>query len=123
MNKILLLIPRCMCNMKCTLTVKIGTFGYDCESHECNVKCQVYQLKKLCELYAIDYKVASDSSVKNIIKECKPNMVIGIACEKELIKFNDELDHSIKIINGNCKNSEINLSEIENLFNKIKNEL
>lgn len=121
-KKILLLIPTCMVNQsECVLSGKDGITGYKCISNNCSSNCQISQLKKICKLHNIFYKITGESGVKNIIDEEKPDTLIGIACKKELIKFKDISDYTIEIIDGNCKNSKINLLEATILLEEISN--
>lgn len=129
MTNVLLLIPKCMCKKECSLNKRIGTSGYSCKSNKDKcLDCQVYELKKLCDLHNIQYRIAGSKSVEKIIEEYKPDVVLGVACEKELIKFNDVLDYSF-VINGNkkcenkCDKSDMDLTEIKNFIEGINNGL
>lgn len=133
-KKILMLIPTCMINIKeCEFEAHSNIVGYKCSSRntECNKSCQVYQLKEICKIHGIHYRILGNSMVEKAINEYKPDSVIGIACENKLIEHIHQASQCVrinnieegKVCNNSCKESKINLSELENILDGVNNGL
>lgn len=76
-----LFLPHCTRNKNCP--AKLGKYGYECK--ECG-KCGIAKVKKAAEKmgYSV-YIVPGGSVVWKIIKDKKPEAVVGVACTKELV--------------------------------------
>jgi hypothetical protein len=79
-EKLLILLPHCLQNHECD--VRITGNVENCKA--CG-KCNIKNLVKLSQKYHVSISVATGGSVaRRIVVEKKPDMIIGVACEREL---------------------------------------
>ncbi|UCF56523.1 MAG: DUF116 domain-containing protein [Deltaproteobacteria bacterium] len=79
-EKLLILLPHCLQNHECD--VRITGNVENCKA--CG-KCNIKNLVKLSQEYHVSISVATGGSVaRRIVVEKKPDMIIGVACEREL---------------------------------------
>jgi len=79
-EKLLILLPHCLQNHECD--VRITGNVENCKA--CG-KCNVKNLVNLSQKYRVSISVATGGSVaRRIVVEKRPDMIIGVACEREL---------------------------------------
>jgi hypothetical protein len=100
-HELLIMLPRCL---KKSILKKITTF-----SKQSNISVVV---------------VPGGEMARRIINEKKPNAIISIACERDLVCGICDIDNRIKVIGipnirpeGPCKNTHIDLQEFEKAIN------
>ena len=120
-KKILVLLPRCLQYFDCSYNI-ISSIS-NCKS--CG-KCKIKDIILLNEKYNLDIKVAPGGNLaKMFVKEIDPEYIIAVACDVELILGIKEvypykvLSVSNIIVDKPCINTDVNVSNIENLLQKI----
>ena len=79
-DKILILLPHCLQNHECT--VRITGNVENCKA--CG-KCKIKDLVSLSEKYHVSMSVATGGTLaRRIVVEKKPDVIIGVACERDL---------------------------------------
>jgi hypothetical protein len=79
-EKILILLPHCLQNHDCS--VRITGNVENCEG--CG-KCKIKDLVALSEKYRVSVSVATGGTLaRRIVVEKKPDIIIGVACERDL---------------------------------------
>ena len=79
-EKILLLMPHCLQNSLCTFRLT-----YDVNNCKRCGKCCIAGLLKLSEQYGVKLVIATGGTIaRKIISECKPELIIAVACERDL---------------------------------------
>ena len=79
-EKLLILLPHCLQNHECD--VRITGNVENCKA--CG-KCNIKNLVKLSQRYHVSISVATGGSVaRRIVVEKRPDMIIAVACEREL---------------------------------------
>ncbi len=122
-SNIMLLLPHCLqlqsCGMKLTSDIR------NCK--KCG-KCIVYKLIELSDALSVDISVASGGTMaRKRLMEKRPDMVIAVACERDLLSgIRDTLPMPvIGVINqrpeGPCVNTTVDLERIAALVKRIKN--
>ena len=122
-SNIMLLLPHCLqlqsCGMKLTSDIK------NCK--RCG-KCIVHKLIELSHALSVGISVASGGTMaRKQLTEKKPDMVIAVACERDLLSgIRDTLPMPvIGVINqrpeGPCVNTTVDMERIAALIKRIKN--
>ncbi len=114
-SKILVLIPRCLQNSNCQQKVT-----EDVENCQRCGNCSIPDLLKLKNKYHYQLFMATGGTLaRQIIKDTKPQLILAVACERELFSGIKETKR-IPIIaipnqrpEGPCKNTKVDLKEIE----------
>jgi hypothetical protein len=79
-NKLLLLLPQCLQNHECGERITIDI--KNCKS--CG-KCKIKNLLSLSKKYDLHIAVATGGTLaRKIVYETRPDMIIGVACERDL---------------------------------------
>ena len=79
-EKILILLPQCIQNHECS--VRITGNVKNCKA--CG-KCKIKNLVEISEKYNISISVATGGTLaRKIVVDKKPEMIIGVACERDL---------------------------------------
>ncbi len=79
-ERLLLLLPHCLQNHECP--VRITGNVNNCK--RCG-KCKIKDLVGLSEKYNVDISIATGGTLaRRIVKEKKPHLIIGVACERDL---------------------------------------
>ncbi len=79
-SKLLILLPHCLQNHECT--VRITGNVEHCKA--CG-KCKIKDLVALSEKYHVSMSVATGGTLaRRIVVEKKPDVIIGVACERDL---------------------------------------
>ncbi|MFC1534424.1 DUF116 domain-containing protein [Thermodesulfobacteriota bacterium] len=79
-EKLLVLLPHCLQNHECT--VRITGDVMNCKA--CG-KCKIKDLAELSERYNVTISVATGGTLaRRIVIETKPDIIIGVACERDL---------------------------------------
>jgi hypothetical protein len=79
-EKLLILLPHCLQNHECT--VRITGKVDNCKA--CG-KCRIKDLVVLAEKYHVSMSVATGGTLaRRIVVEKKPDVIIGVACERDL---------------------------------------
>jgi hypothetical protein len=79
-SKLLILLPHCLQNHECT--VRITGNVENCKA--CG-KCKIKDLVVLSEKYHVSMSVATGGTLaRRIVVEKKPDVIIGVACERDL---------------------------------------
>lgn len=96
-DKLLILLPRCLSN---SLIKSITEFGKQTNIHV--------------------HTVSGGSLAREIIKKVRPEAIIGVACERDLLSGIQDVILKIPVLgipnkrpNGPCKNTQIDLQEME----------
>lgn len=120
-SKTLVLIPRCLQNSDCQN--KVAENVENCQ--RCG-NCPITDLLKLKDKYGYRLFVATGGSLaRQIIKKTKPELILAVACERELMSGIKEVKR-IPIITipnqrpeGPCKNTKVDLNELEQAFLRL----
>jgi hypothetical protein len=114
-EKLLILLPHCIQFHECD--VRITGNVENCKA--CG-KCKIKNLVKLSQKYRVSISVATGGSVaRRIVVEKKPDMIIGVACERELATgIQDTYPMPVYgILNnrpfGPCFDTDVNLELVE----------
>jgi len=79
-EKVLILLPHCLQNHECSVRIT-GDVG-NCKA--CG-KCKIKDLVSLSEKYHVSMSVATGGTLaRRIVVEKKPEVIIGVACERDL---------------------------------------
>ena len=79
-ERLLLLLPHCLQNHECS--VRITGNVDNCK--RCG-KCKIKDLVGLSQKYHVDISIATGGTLaRRIVKEKKPHLIIGVACERDL---------------------------------------
>lgn len=121
-NKISILLPHCIQKYDCTF--KITNDINNCKL--CGL-CDIADIIKLKDEFKnIDVKVASGGTLARLyLKEYRPNLVIAVACERDLISgINDAFPLLVygifnKIINTPCKDTKVSLEQIKSILREV----
>lgn len=117
----LVLLPHCIqledCELKITRDIRV------CK--KCG-KCDIKGLANIAEKYNLTMSVATGGTIaRRIVKETKPDIIIAVACERDLLSgIQDTYPLPvIGILNerpfGDCINTKVNVDTIEELIEKI----
>jgi hypothetical protein len=121
-KKIAILLPHCIqkydCNLKITNNIE------NCKL--CGL-CDISEIVKLKhEFQNIDIKVATGGTLARLyLKEYKPNLVIAVACKRDLTSgIRDSFPIPVygifnKIIKGPCKDTRIEVNEIRKVLREV----
>ncbi len=114
-ERLLLLMPHCLQNYDCT--VKITGNVDNCK--RCGT-CQIRDLVELAETYHTGLSVATGGTIaRRIVVERKPQLIIAVACERDLISgIQDSYPVPVYgIFNrrpyGPCFNTQVDLKEVK----------
>lgn len=120
-NRVLLLAPHCLQWDKCPH--KITRNISNC--HQCG-QCPVGAIVKLAEEMGITFAVATGGTLaRQIVKESRPQAVVAIACERDLISGMEDiapmpvLGLLNKRPNGPCFNTDVDLQELQHMLKLI----
>lgn len=121
-KKISILLPHCIQKYDCTF--KITNDIDNCKL--CGL-CDIADIIKLKDEFKnIDIKVASGGTLARLyLKEYRPNLVIAVACERDLISgINDAFPLLVygifnKIINTPCKDTKVSLEQIKSILREV----
>lgn len=121
-KKILILLPRCLQYFKCEHNVISSV-----ENCQLCGKCKIKDIMKIKEKYGLkDIKVAAGGKIAKIfVEEIKPDYIIAVACEIELILGIKEvfpykvLAINNIIVNKPCINTDVEIEKIENFVRQI----
>lgn len=79
-EKILVILPHCIQSSKCAIRIRNGLD--DCR--QCG-SCNVGEIKRLAGEYGVHVELATGgTSARKIILDTKPELVIAVACERDL---------------------------------------
>lgn len=119
-KNIALLLPHCIQNYDCPF--KITSKIENCK--KCG-KCKIQNLLELKEKYNVEIKVATGGTLARLfIKEKKPEIIIAVACKRDLISgIFDTFPMKVygvynKIVNSPCINTDLDIKEIERVIKK-----
>jgi len=114
-NKLLILLPQCLQNHECP--VRITGNVENCKG--CG-KCKIKSLVELSKKYRVSIAVATGGTLaRKIVVDKKPEMIIGVACERDLtsgiqdtypIPVYGILNHRP---NGPCYDTDVDLALVE----------
>jgi hypothetical protein len=114
-QKILILLPQCIQNHECG--VRITGNVKNCKA--CG-KCKIKNLVELSEKYDISISVATGGTLaRKIVVDKKPEMIIGVACERDLTSgIQDTYPIPVygilnKRPNGPCFDTDVDLDLVE----------
>lgn len=117
-----ILLPHCVQKDDCffKVTSKIDN------CRECG-RCKIHGISKLKKKYNIQVKVATGGTLaRKFIKEERPDLVIAVACERDLISgIYDAMPQLVygifnEKINGPCYNTDFSIDEIEKVIKRMK---
>jgi hypothetical protein len=120
-KEILLLLPHCLQNAECTL--RITKDIYLCK--QCGKCCigGVLSIVKENDIYAA--VVNGGTAARNIVNKRRPQMILSVACERDLISGIADVSEipAIGIVNerpnGPCYNTTVSTELIKNELNNI----
>jgi hypothetical protein len=79
-EKLLILLPHCLQNHECSVRIT-GTV----ENCKACGKCKIKEINMLSERYNVPISVATGGTLaRRIVVEKKPDVIIGVACERDL---------------------------------------
>lgn len=120
-EKVLLLTPHCLQNSNCVH--KVTTDVHNCK--KCG-KCPIGDLLQIAEKYQCHFAVVTGGTLARLtIKKLRPEAIIAIACERDLVSGMQDVFpiHVIGILNerpcGPCCNTTVNIVEVENVLKEI----
>jgi len=120
-RKPLVLLPHCIqledCELKITRDIKV------CK--KCG-KCDIKGLANIAEKYNLTMSVATGGTIaRRIVKETKPDLIIAVACERDLLSGIQDT-YPLPVIGvlnerpfGDCLNTKVNINTIEELIKRI----
>jgi len=114
-DKLLVLLPHCLQNHDCDVKIT-GNVG-NCKA--CG-KCKIRNLVALSEKYQVPMSVATGGTLaRRIVVEKKPDIIIGVACERDLTSgIQDSYPIPVygifnKRPNGPCYDTDVDLELVE----------
>ncbi len=114
-EKLLILLPQCLQNHECD--VRITGNVENCKA--CG-KCKIKDLVELSQKYHISISVATGGTLaRRIVVEKKPNMIVAVACERDLTSgIQDTYPLPVygilnKRPNGPCYDTDVDLERVE----------
>lgn len=117
-KNIAILLPHCIQNYDCPF--KITSDVENCK--KCG-KCKIGKILELKEKYSLEVKVATGGTLARLfIKEKKPDIIIAVACKRDLISgIYDTFPMNVygvynKIIHSPCINTDLSIEEIEKVL-------
>lgn len=120
-RSILLLMPHCLQDQDCT--VKITHKVENCK--RCG-RCRIKDLLEVTEKYGVDLAVATGGTLaRRIVKEKKPDLIIAVACERDLTSgIQDTIPLPVYgIFNerpfGPCLNTQVAMDRVEQVLSEI----
>lgn len=118
---ILILLPRCLQYSKCEKDI-ISSI----ENCRMCGKCKIKDIIELSEKYDVKIKVATGGRLaKKIIEENKPDYIVAVACETELVLgINEVISYNVLAIpniitDQPCINTDVEIKKIEEFINYI----
>jgi hypothetical protein len=120
-NNPLVLLPHCVqledCELKITKDILV------CK--KCG-KCDIKGLANIAEKYKLNMSVATCGTIaRRIVKETKPDLIIAVACERDLLSGIQDT-YPLPVIGvlnerpfGDCLNTKVNINTIEELIKRI----
>lgn len=124
-QKILILIPKCLQNSKCVNNL-VDSIENCKMCGRCKIK-NLVEIKKNLEKYInIEIKMASGGKIARFyVENIKPDYVIAIACDKELLEgIRDTKSHNVLaisniIVEKPCINTDVDTENIKYFLNQI----
>lgn len=121
-DKTLILLPHCMQNKDCSR--KITEDIFNCQ--RCG-GCRIGEIADITVRYGIKTVVAKGgTAARNIVKECKPDFIFAVACERELISGIGDVGR-IPVIgvinqrpNGYCTNTSVDMMQLKKTFQELE---
>lgn len=118
----LVLLPHCIQLEECELKITKDIFV--CK--KCG-KCDIKDLANIAEKYKLKMCVATGGTIaRRIVKEVKPDLIVAVACERDLLSGIQDT-YPIPVIgilnkrpNGDCINTKVDIKPIWELFEKIQ---
>ena len=115
-DRLLLLIPHCLQHHDCPIRI----IGHAENCKACG-KCKIKDLVSLAGRYNVSISVATGGTLaRKIVEENRPEMIIGVACERDLTSgIQDTYPIPVfGVLNerpfGPCYDTDINLALVEN---------
>lgn len=118
-ERLLLLLPHCLQNHECPIRI---TGNVD-NCKRCG-KCKIKDLVELSHKYNVDISIATGGTLaRRIVKEKKPHLIIGVACERDLTSGIQDA-HPIPVYgilnqrpNGPCYDTDVSIEMVERGIN------
>lgn len=112
-EKKIVFLPQCLrdCN-RCR--ARLERLGYKCVS--CSRKCKARRIREAAE--SLGYRVfivPGGSMVSRVIKDIRPQAVLGVACKKELVMAFDEISlpvQGVQLLRDGCVNTDVDAEEV-----------
>jgi len=120
-GKLLVLIPHCMQNKDCMCRIT-----EDIQNCLRCGKCKISEIAGVAEQYGIKAAVAKGgTAARNIVKEAKPDCILAVACERDLVSGIADVGR-IPVIgvinqrpNGYCNNTTVDMSEFRYMLQTL----
>jgi hypothetical protein len=114
-SEVLLLLPRCLQYLECPERVALDYRNCkDCGN------CEIGGIVKMCESKGLRLSIVTGGEIaKKIVKETRPQAVIAVGCERELVNgiLETASTPSYAIVNerpeGPCRNTKIDIKLLE----------
>lgn len=120
-ENVLILLPHCLQNSEC---------GYKITNNTDNCKrcgrCTIGNILKVAQERKVTVKIVTGgTAARNVIKECRPKLVLAVACERDLTSGIAEVDR-IPVIgllnarpNGPCYNTTIDVEALKQKLDSV----
>lgn len=121
-SEMLILLPHCMQNKNCSRSI---TDSID-NCRRCG-GCKIGEVADIAELWGIRVVVAKGgTAARNTVKNLKPDVIIAVACERELISGIGDVSNIpvIGVINqrpdGYCTNTTVDIQELRTILQELE---
>ena len=121
-KNVLILLPHCLQNNNCKYRIT-GSNITNCK--QCGA-CEIGELLELASLESISLFVATGGTIaRKIIKDNKPDFIIAVACENDIISgIKDVKKLPVALIlnsrpNGPCFNTHVDIASLKKIINKV----
>ena len=120
-NKVLMLLPHCMQNKDCSQ--RITEDIKNCRRCGC---CKVGEVADMAERLNINVVVSKGgTAARNSVKEYRPEFILAVACERELVSGIGDVGRipAIGVINqrpnGYCTNTTVDIAELRTALQEL----
>jgi hypothetical protein len=117
-TEILLLVPHCLQNSKCTY--KVAGNPYNCR--KCG-KCDIGKVIDISQKYKINLAIATGGTIaRNAVIKYRPKLIISVACNRDLLSGIIDVGKTPVLglenmtPNGPCHDTKVNTKKLEDII-------